>query len=60
MVSMPGCAPFLDFDPTNSGVYLLKTIELLHQPSPDFASFTDELVTEFRVNLASTLHNFQN
>lgn len=53
------CPPFNDFDPFHGGVYLLKAVDLLHQPSQNFASFTEDDVEEYRVVLATKLQNFQ-
>ena len=49
---------FLEIDPVDSGVFLLKIVELLRLPTHDFASLSKDNVPEFRAALTATLLEF--
>ena len=52
------CSSFIEFNPVNSGVYLLKLIELLRQPTSDFALLSEDNVDDYRAALAATIRGF--
>ena len=54
------CSSFIKFNPVNSGVYLLKLIELLRQPTSDLASLSEDKVDDYRAALTATIREFQN
>jgi hypothetical protein len=49
---------FFHFKPADSGVYLLKVIQLLHQSPHDFASISEDEVVGYRAELSASVKNF--
>ena len=49
---------FFPFNPVDSGVYLLKIIQLLHQSPHDFASISEDEVVGYRAELSASVRNF--